>query len=256
MISNTMITVRELAVEIPGATRIFEKLGIDYCCGGGRSLEDACLAAGVSAEKVVSLLDQSEPVTGESAKGETWEVSPLFQLTSYIVSKHHAFAMEELVRLSRLFAKVCSAHARNHPELLHLQFLFQGLAEELAEHMQMEEQILFPYIEQMEDAVGRHEPVPTPFFGTVRHPVRRMTLEHDNAGHILQEMRQLSSNYRPPADGCPSFKALYAALEAFERDLHQHIHLENNILFPRVLEMENQITSDPKVSLEHSAPRD
>jgi regulator of cell morphogenesis and NO signaling len=256
MTINPMRSVRELAVESPGATRILEKLGIDYCCGGERSFEEACFVAGVSAERVASLLAQAEAVTGEGTDGGTWAGKPLSQLTSYIVSKHHAFAMEELVRLSRLFPKVCSAHARNHPELLRLQFLFQSLADDLTEHMQKEEQILFPYIEQMEDAVKRLEPVHTPLFGTVRHPVRGMMAEHDNAGQVLQKMRRVSSGYSVPADGCASYKALYQALEAFERDLHQHIHLENNILFPRALEMEKQIPSIAKVSQEHSAGRD
>jgi regulator of cell morphogenesis and NO signaling len=253
MTINTMKTVRELAVELPGATRIFEELGIDYCCGGERSLQEACLAAGVLTERAVYLLDRAELITGEGMDGGPWAGRPLSKLTSYIISKHHAFAMEKLVRLSRLFPKVCSAHARNHPELLRLQFLFQSLAEELTEHMQKEEQILFPYIEQMEDAVRRSEPVPTPFFGTVHHPVRGMVLEHDNAGQVLRKMRRVSSGYSVPADGCTSFKALYQALEAFERDLHQHVHLENNILFPRALEMENQILSIAKVSQEHFA---
>jgi regulator of cell morphogenesis and NO signaling len=122
--------------------------------------------------------------------------------------------------------------------------------------MQHEEQILFPYIDQLEEAVRHHEPVPTPLFQTVRHPVRRMILDHDNVGQVLQKMHGVSSGYSVPADGCTSFKSLYQALEAFERDLHQHIHLENNILFPRALEMENQIPSIAKVSQEHSAGKD
>jgi regulator of cell morphogenesis and NO signaling len=256
MTINTTKTVRELAVERPGATRIFENLGIDYCCGGEKSLEEACLAAGVPAERIVALLNQAESVGVESADGGIWQGRPLSHLTWYIVSKHHAYTREELGKLSQLFAKVCSAHAQNHPELLRLQFLFQGLGQELTAHMEKEEQVLFPYITQMEDTVRRHEPISVPFFGTVRNPVRMMMLEHDNAGQVLQEMRRVSSDYAVPADGCTSFKTLYQALEAFERDLHQHIHLENNILFPRALEMENQITSDPKVSLEHSAARD
>ena len=231
-------TVREIAVELPGATRVFEKLGIDYCCGGGKALEEACLGAGVSVEKAVDLLED----TGGAAVGANgtrdWNQAPLSDLASYIVTRHHGFTREELPRLSQLLAKVCSVHGENHPELRKLQVTFQGLQDELTGHMFKEEHILFPYIETLETTVARGEPAPTPFFGTVRNPVRIMMQEHDDAGQALRGLREASSNYKVPADGCISFRTLYQALEEFEKDLHQHIHLENNILFPRAAELE------------------
>jgi len=232
---DTMKTVREVAVEFPGATRIFEKLGIDYCCGGGKALDEACLAAGVSADDVIALLEEAGSTAAEA---RDWNAAPLSELVAHIVTRHHGFTREELVRVSNLLAKVCSVHGENHPELRRLHTVFQELKHELTSHMLKEEQVLFPYIENLETAVRRGEPVPTPFFGTVRNPVRMMMQEHDDAGQALRDLREVSSNYQVPADGCITFRTLYQALEEFERDLHQHIHLENNILFPRAAELE------------------
>ena len=232
---DTMKTVREVAVEFPGATRIFEKLGIDYCCGGGKALDEACLAAGVSADNVIALLEEAGSTAAEA---RDWKIAPLSELVAHIVTRHHGFTREELVRVSNLLAKVCSVHGENHPELHRLHTVFQELKHELTSHMLKEEQVLFPYIENLETAVRRGEPVPTPFFGTVRNPVRMMMQEHDDAGQALRDLREVSSNYQVPADGCITFRTLYQALEEFERDLHQHIHLENNILFPRATELE------------------
>ena len=238
MTIDTTRTVREVAVELPGATRIFEKLGIDYCCGGGKALEEACLAAGVSANKVIALLEEAGDTAVNTAEARDWNAAPLSDLVAHIVTKHHGFTREELTRLSDLLAKVCSVHGENHPELRRLQTIFQGLRSELTGHMSREEQVLFPYIENLEVAVMRGEPVPTPFFCTVRNPIRMMMQEHDDAGQALRGLREVSSSYRVPADGCISFRTLYQALEEFEKDLHQHIHLENNILFPRAAELE------------------
>jgi regulator of cell morphogenesis and NO signaling len=235
MSMNTMKTVREVAVEFPGATRIFEKLGIDYCCGGGKALDEACLAAGVSADDVIALLEEAGSTAAEA---RDWNAAPLSELVAHIVTRHHGFTREELVGVSNLLAKVCSVHGENHPELHRLHTVFQELKHELTSHMLKEEQVLFPYIENLETAVRRGEPVPTPFFGTVRNPVRMMMQEHDDAGQALRDLREVSSNYQVPADGCITFRTLYQALEEFERDLHQHIHLENNILFPRAAELE------------------
>ncbi|HEX2521676.1 MAG TPA: iron-sulfur cluster repair di-iron protein [Terriglobia bacterium] len=231
-------TVREVAVELPEATRVFEKLGIDYCCGGGKPLQEACLAAGVPTEKVVALLEETANRAANSIKARDWNSAPLADLVAYIVTKHHGFTREELVRLSELLEKVCSVHGENHPELRRLHTIFQELKNELTGHMSKEEQILFPYIENLAAAVERREPVPTPLFGTVRNPIRMMIQEHDDAGQALRGLREASSNYQVPADGCVTFRTLYQALEEFEKDLHQHIHLENNILFPRAADLE------------------
>ena len=137
-----------------------------------------------------------------------------------------------------MLEKVCMAHSENHPELLQVNLLFRELGADMETHMTKEEHVLFPYVVRMEAAAKQLVPLFRPPFGTVANPVRMMMLEHDRAGELLKRIRLLSSDYNPPADGCLSYQTLYASLEALEKDLHQHIHLENNILFPRAVEME------------------
>ncbi|HEV2117940.1 MAG TPA: iron-sulfur cluster repair di-iron protein [Terriglobales bacterium] len=232
-------TVRDLAVENPAATRVFEKFGIDYCCGGGKSLAEACKAVDVAPERILESLQTAGQ--SKSANGnKDWKAEPLANLIDHIVDTHHAYTREELDRLEPLLARVCSVHGQRHPELLSIRRLFGGLSQELTMHMMKEEQVLFPYITRMEEAVLERRPVVPPMFGTVQNPVQMMIHEHDDAGQALHEMRGLSAGYTVPQDACISFQTLYRALDEFERDLHQHIHLENNILFPRAVEMERE----------------
>lgn len=242
MTIHTTQTIREIAVELPGATQIFEKLGIDYCCGGATPLKEACLSAGVSEETVVALLNQAEKSSHNGTEEKNWQTAALSELMVYIVEKHHALVREEFLRLRQLLGKVCSVHSANHPELFRIRDVFLGLQSELMDHMSKEEQILFPYFEQLEEAAGRGEHTPTPFpCGALRNPIYFMMQEHDNAGEALRRLREYSANYTVPDDACISFRTLYQALEDFEKDLHQHIHLENNILFPRAAELEASV---------------
>jgi regulator of cell morphogenesis and NO signaling len=234
---ETTKTVREYALEIPGATRIFEKLGIDYCCGGGKSLADACTAAGISVDEVLDSLHADSKSVATSATKD-WQALSQAELITHIVDKHHAFTREELVRLEALLAKVSGVHGQNHPELFQLQDQFGKLRGELEPHMLKEESVLFPYIVQLEETALANQTLPPPF-RTVQNPVRVMMAEHDAARYILRRMREASSDYALPPDGCISYKTLYSALTALEVDLHQHIHLENNILFPRAVATED-----------------
>jgi regulator of cell morphogenesis and NO signaling len=165
----------------------------------------------------------------------------LAQLADHIVSKHHVFTRNELERLTQLLTKVCSVHGANHPELFQIQSEFQKLESDLCPHMLKEENILFPYIKRLENAVVASGPAPFAPFGTVRNPIAAMMREHDAAGDILKNIRKLSGDFALPEGACISYSTLYGALEELEADLHQHIHLENNILFPRAAEMENQV---------------
>jgi regulator of cell morphogenesis and NO signaling len=228
-------TVRELAVEIPNATRVFEKFGIDYCCGGKKSLDEACSAAKLPVEEVLKALETS---AAPAAAEFTLPSGSLAELIDHIVKTHHKFTREEIVRLKALLEKVCAVHGEKHPELLAIRGTFLGLAQELTLHMMKEENVLFPYIVRMERAVVQNEPVLPAPFGTVQNPVRMMMQEHDGAGNALREIREASHNFVVPEDACISYQTLYEALPAFEADLHQHIHLENNILFPRAVEIE------------------
>jgi len=229
-------TVREYATETPNATRVFEKLKIDYCCGGGRSLQDACAVAGVTLDEVARLLEAAGDGSGEMPPGV--QSGTLAGLIDYILDTHHAFTRDEMERITTLAEKVASKHGGNHPELEGVRALFLKLCDDLGPHMFKEEMILFPYVKQLEQAAARELPAPFAPFGTVGNPVRMMMFEHDTAGDLLREIRAAASDFRAPDDACMSFRALYQALEAFEQDLHQHIHLENNVLFPRAVELE------------------
>jgi len=230
-------TVRDYAIETPQTIPVFEKLGIDYCCGGNRPLEEACATANVSLEEVARLI---EAAIAEPARPNVKELQSgsLAELISHIVRTHHAFVRTQVPEITALIEKVLAKHGANHPELTTIRNVYRGLGEELMMHLMKEENILFPYIERMEESVLQGEPVLPPPFGTVANPVRMMEHEHDNAGIALRSLRDASQNFTPPADACTSFRALYAALENFEKDLHQHIHLENNVLFPRAVAME------------------
>lgn len=234
---NSEMTVREVAVQVPESTRLFETLKIDYCCGGSRPLTDACVSAGLEVENVMEMLS----TLGESAGGavDIQRLSPA-ELINHIVETHHTFTKSEMDRIQALTAKVIDAHGANHPELLKLGELFQRLCADLKPHMFKEEQVLFPYITAMEEAETKDQPVPFAPFGTVKNPIRMMMMEHDTAGDILRELRALTSDYRAPSDVCISYQTLYQALEGLEKDLHQHIHLENNILFPKALKLESR----------------
>jgi regulator of cell morphogenesis and NO signaling len=236
---NITNTVRQVALEVPGAVEIFDRAGIDYCCGGSRSIGEACARAGVRVDYVIPLLEEIEKAGAEKGvETRDWRTRPLGELTRFVVDEHHSFTRRELDRLRLLLAKVTIAHAENHPELLAVKSLFDALERDLLPHMLKEEQVLFPYIERLEGVRNSYQAMPVPFFGTVRNPIRMMMTEHDRAGELLQSMRAAALYYAVPGDACPSYKLLCQGLEAFERDLHRHIHLENNILFPGAIELE------------------
>ncbi len=238
----TKSTVSEIALAHPGAARIFEQFHIDYCCGGRTSLAEACVAAGVEVLQIKKLLAQLGE-TNDSLPVNWSEVS-LTALIDHIESTHHVFTRQEIERLSPLLEKVCGVHSAAHPELLELENHFRALCNELGPHLRKEENVLFPYIRAL-TMVTDGQPPPLPPFGTVRNPVRMMSLEHDKAGQLLREMRAMSDNYQVPLDVCASFQAVYLGLAGFEKDLHQHIHLENNVLFPRAIVLEDTLLRPP-----------
>jgi len=240
---SATVTVRDLAAGVLGATRVFENFGIDYCCGGHRTLADACQEAGLSVEDLTRSLEEAGRAP-QPGSGRDWRQESLTALTEYIIDTHHFFTRQELDRLENLFDRVCSRHGENHPELFEAQKAFYQLKQDLIPHMLKEEQVLFPYIARMEETARKGRAIPPPFFGTVRNPVRMMMTEHDTAGDLLRQLRGATKGYTTPSDGCVSYQTLCQALAAFEADLHQHIHLENNILFPRAVETEETSAPD------------
>lgn len=234
---NSETTVRDVALQMPNSTRLFEQLKIDYCCGGNQPLAAACASAGLDFDSVMDKLGaMTEPKSLDAGPLDFQNASPT-ELIEHILNTHHVFTKSEIDRLQLLADKVLAAHGGNHPELVHVDELITRLSDDLKPHMFKEEQILFPYIVTM-SVSGTVARAP---FGTVNNPIRMMMREHESAGEILRELRALTFDYRVPPDACISYKTLFEALENFEKDLHQHIHLENNILFPKALDLENRL---------------
>jgi regulator of cell morphogenesis and NO signaling len=231
-------TVREIALEQPSSMRVFEHYGIDYCCGGRKPLAEACAASKVEVDAVISALEAAANVAAPAA--EDWPNRSMEELAAHIVATHHAYVKRELPRLAVLAQKVVNRHGTKRAELPAIQTALSTLDEELTLHLTKEETILFPYIVKLERARTSGAAMPSSCFGTVAHPIQMMTQEHDAAGALLAEMRRLSQNFTTPEDACPTYHAFYDGLKEFEQDLHQHIHLENNILFPRAIEAESQ----------------
>ncbi len=244
MTVNTEQTVREIALGNPATIRIFETLGIDYCCGGRRSLAEACASANVPVAKALELLS----ALGSEAKPVDevdWSAASFEALIDHIVGHHHTYIRQEAPRLNQLAHKVVSKHGPNHPELASIQDLFSALSQELSAHLLKEEQILFPYLHRLEAARTTGAELPPSCFDSVEMPISRMLAEHDDAGALLARLRALSDNFQAPPEACPSFLGLYQGLEDFERDLHHHIHLENNILFPRAIQLDHEVNCHP-----------
>jgi regulator of cell morphogenesis and NO signaling len=216
---------------------VFERWGIDYCCGGGTPLETACTRKGLPLPRVLTDLAQTD-CHGSETDEQDWAHATMTELADHIVQTHHAYLERELPRLSALAQKVADAHGSRHPELFQVNELFGRLAEQMQVHSRKEEMILFPYCRQLESPDGA---VPPPF-GTVRNPIFVMEADHDEAGNILDRLRALTNGYKAPVDACNSFKSLMYGLETLEKDLHIHIHKENNILFPRAIELEASLT--------------
>lgn len=239
---NDQTKVKDIALSNPGARQVLEDAGLDYCCGGGKSLQEACLHADVPPEDILTRLrENSRDVTPDDAN---WTSAPLSDLMRHIRERHHQYVRQAIVRIQPLLDKVEAKHGKNHTEIADIQRLFAEVGREMIMHMRKEEQILFPYIDALEHAVNTHASVEPPFFQTVRNPIHAMMQEHDAAGDLVRQIRSLTSEYAAPADACTSFRALYEALREFEADLHQHVHLENNVLFPRAVELEASATNE------------
>jgi regulator of cell morphogenesis and NO signaling len=228
--------VKEIAAANPRATRILEQAGVDYCCGGNKSLHDACAHVGVSEEEIMERLRENKADVEPADKN--WASAPLGDLTQHIREKHHRYVREAVQRVPALLTRVKTKHGNNHPEIAEIEDLFLKVGREMTMHMQTEEQILFPYIEALGRAANGEAVLEPPFFQTVRNPVQAMMEEHDAAAALVNQIHAASSAYTPPANACASYQALYRDLQEFEADLHEHVHLENNILFPRAIEME------------------
>jgi regulator of cell morphogenesis and NO signaling len=234
--------VGDLVVRHPQLRQRLEQLGIDYCCGGKKSLRAATEAAGLQWPAVESALNGALEEQREQATTD-WNTVALSTLVDHIVGTHHVFMKEQLPRLDGLLTKVQNVHGTQHGDMLaQLRSAYSSIRSELEAHLMKEEQILFPLIKKTEAFVAGGGEKPISLCGSVANPIRQMEVEHDAAGNELTVIRKLTGGYQLPEGACPTFAALYEGLAAMEADLHEHIHLENNILFPKSIEQEKSMT--------------
>jgi regulator of cell morphogenesis and NO signaling len=234
----TTTTLAQLVVDRPGRAQLLESLGLDYCCGGGRSIEEACAKKGLDLEVVISQIKAHDALAPADADVD-WTEGSLTDLANHIEGTHHVYLREKLPWLLGLVQKVAKVHGDVHPDYRTLAARFEEFINELASHMMKEEQILFPVIRQME-AEGK----PDDFHcGSVKNPIEVMEHEHDDAGDALGEFHRLTNGFTPPPEACNTLLVMMEALRDLEQNMHQHVHKENNILFPRAIELEASLAS-------------
>ncbi|PRY01226.1 regulator of cell morphogenesis and NO signaling [Pontibacter ummariensis] len=232
-------TVGELVAKDFRKAQVFKKYGIDFCCGGKRSLAQVCEQKGIdkaALEQELNALPDTK--AGNETDYASWE--PSF-LADYIVNVHHKYVRESIPALYEFTSKIARVHGKRHPELLEIAKHFVNVANELEAHMPKEERVLFPYIKQLDEAKKKGEKVSPPPFGSIQNPINMMEMEHEAAGSELEAIKELTSNYTIPADACATYTVAFKKLQEFEEDLHRHIHLENNILFPKALDLEKTV---------------
>src|SRR5690606_2326235 len=233
-------TVAELVTENIKTAHVFKKYGIDFCCGGGITIQKACEKANVSLSDLENdLLHVEKAVNG----GHNYNAWALDLLTDHIINIHQAYVAENIPLLLQYGDRVVKVHGHHYTELAEIQELLIQVAGELSAHMKKEELILFPFIKKLVKAEKNEGEIPEAHFGSVDNPIKMMETEHEDAGEILRTIAKLSNNYTPPAGACNTYRAFYAKLDEFEQDLHQHVHLENNILFPKTLNLEKELRS-------------
>ena len=216
------------------ASAVLDRYHLDYCCGGAMTLAQSCQQRGVDVDRVLGDLDAlnaSEPDTPAD--------DPV-ALMSHIISRHHSYVRESVPRIQYHLTKVVAAHGARHPELISVESEFSTVAGELTQHLVKEEVVLFPYIVSLCEAVREQGPVPPDMFGTIQNPIRMMEIEHDEAGRRMTTIREMTHNYAVPADACHTYRLVLGELDAFEKDLVRHVALEDHVLFPKAVRLEEQ----------------
>jgi len=234
--------VRQIIEQVPLSVRLFDEMGIDYCCGGDKSLTEACRHAGVPVELALRRLSDLDDRIGDPDI-TPWQEAQLSDLVRHIVQNHHEYVRREIPRLQSLLEKVNDRHGKVHIELIAMKVMFDFVADEMLNHMDKEELVLFPYFVRLEQASRECSLPPVAPFGSVARPVECMMRDHTKAGKEMLQIRELSKGFTLPDGACTSFRALYDGLREFEQDLHRHVHLENNILFPRAIELERKAST-------------
>lgn len=232
--------IGELVANDYRTASVFKKYAIDFCCQGNRSIKDACIAKNLDANSVINDLNAiNQEKMGDAIDFKSW---PIDLLVDYIEKKHHRYVELSTQEIKPYLHKICQVHGEHHPELFEINEHFNATAGELAMHMKKEELVLFPFVRKMAKSKQDNTKIDTPHFGTVQNPVNMMMNEHTTEGDRFRKIESLSNNYTPPQDACNTYRVTFALLKEFEEDLHLHIHLENNILFPKTIELEKELT--------------
>lgn len=239
MITENSVIGEIVARDIKAAV-VFESVGIDYCCRGNRMLSEVCKEQSLEIQPIMDKLLATNTESSTEIDFNSW---PLERLVDHVEQVHHHFVRTEIPLLQQRIDRICTVHGSRHPELLEVNKLFNETAAELTQHMVKEERMLFPHIKALESATSKNEKIEKAPFGTVSNPIEMMMQEHTNEGDRFVRIAELTNNYTPPADACNTYKVTFQTLKEFEQDLHRHIHLENNILFPKAVELEKKMDS-------------
>jgi regulator of cell morphogenesis and NO signaling len=227
--------VGDIAAALPASTRVFQKHAIDFCCGGKRAIGDVCREQGVSFAAIASAIH--EATTHDGRQQRDWGREPLHALVDHIVATYHEPLREQLPSLEAWAAKVTQVHGSKSPRCAHIQDAIGELSADLNDHMRKEELVLFPAIRSLESGERRHAT-------WIAGPMTVMEQEHDRAGALLADLRRSTDGYTPPAWACATVRALYCGLEELEQAMHLHVHLENNVLFPRARQLAGRLAED------------
>lgn len=237
----SMLTLSEIVAQDFKAAAVFEKYNLDFCCGGNKPVSEACREKGVDYREVMEEIESVERLNRNSDRYDDW--SPDF-LIDYILNNHHTYVARMIPVIASHTRKIASVHGENHPELIKAASVFERVYKDLRQHMMKEEQILFPFIRQLVNAKNNGRKAEGPYFGSVKNPIRMMEAEHQAAGDELHEIRNLTNNYFIPEDACETYKATMLELKEFEEDLHKHVYLENYILFPKSIDLEQELLQE------------
>lgn len=233
------LTIGEIVAQDFRKAEVFKRHGIDFCCRGNVSIEEVCSKKNINSEKLIEeLIEVENHFKDTTTDYNSWDLS---ELADYIVNKHHKYVSDSIPIMREFGTKVCKVHGDHNPELIDIYRYFNNVAEELLQHMPKEECMLFPYIKELNNADKTGQAVNKPGFGTIKNPIRMMEMEHILAGTDMDKAKALSNNFTPPSHACATYRVFFSKLEEFEKDLHEHIHLENNILFKRAIDLEEKL---------------
>lgn len=232
--------VGELVAKDYQTASIFQIHGIDFCCNGNRSIKEVCTRANVTSDELIEELDLV--LNGKVIFNNDIQLLPIDELAGHIEMVHHSYVQKQIPVLNAFLEKLVKVHGERHPELLEIREAFRLSSEQLFIHMKKEELLLFPYVKKLVSAIKSNEKIGPVIFGTVLNPIEIMKAEHEIEGERFRKISELSNNYTPPEDACNTYRVAFNLLKEFEADLHLHIHLENNILFPKAIELEKMKT--------------